>query len=382
MSLENKRSTKSLLFPLLFGSILGFISLYYFYNNINLELNLEELALGAENSTSLEFVNNVQVHCHDFDDIHHCLEGYKNSRPEEDVVLWLGNSQLHSINQIKSKDVTAPHLLHSYSVDDKKYVLTLSQPNANLQEHYLLFEYLQDKLKIETLILPIVFDDMRETGIRPSLLDGLNNSNVIERLSETLVGKDIYLSSGNSNFSGNDITALDGTFQAYAEELLNNKLKDKWVIWNSRELIRGHLFANMYFFRNWLLGISPSSIRKIIPGRYKVNMDALAAVLNSAKKQKINVIMYIVPLRNDIKTPYNILEYSNFKKELTLLSSTLDINFLNLESLVPSNYWGTKNSTSLNKEQELDFMHFQADGHKLLAEMIYDELQNIWIKEK
>mgnify|MGYP006172140553 CR=1 FL=1 len=380
MNLNNKRSTISLVFPLLFGSIIGLTTLYYFYNNINPELNLEELALGSENSSSLEFVNNIQVHCYDLDDINECLNGYNNSRPEQEVVLWLGNSQLHTINQMKSKDVTAPHLLHRYSIDDSKYLLTLSQPNANLQEHYLLFEYLLEKLTIKTLILPVVFDDMRETGIRPSLLEGLKNKNVIERLSKTIVGKNIYLSAGNKDSSGNDITALDGTFQEYIEELLNNELKDKWEIWNSREQIRGQLFANMYFFRNWLLGINPSSIRKMIPGRYILNMEALTALLNSAKNQKVEVILYIVPLRNDTKAPYNIHEYNNFKKELNLLSSSLGIKFLNLENLIPSTYWGTKTTTSFNEQQELDFMHFQADGHKLLADIIYKELQNIWVK--
>jgi hypothetical protein len=221
---------------------------------------------------------------------------------------------------------------------------------------------------------------MRETGIRPSLLEGLKNKNTIERLSETIVGKNIYLSAGNKDSSGNDITALDGTFQEYIEELLNNELKDKWEIWNSREQIRGQLFANMYYFRNWLLGISPSSIRKMIPGRYILNMEALIALLNSAKKQKVEVILYIVPLRNDTKAPYNIHEYNNFKKELNLLSSSLGIKFLNLENLIPSTYWGTKTPTSFNEQQELDFMHFQADGHKLLADIIYKELQNIWVK--
>ena len=53
-----------------------------------------------------------------------------------------------------------------------------------------------------------------------------------------------------------------------------------------------------------------------------------------------------------------------------------DIKVLDLESIVPSYFWGSKDSTSLDKEQELDFMHFQGGGHKLLADSIYLELKN------
>ena len=379
MNFNNKKSTSSVLIPLLLGLIIGLIVLYYFSNKINPNLNFEELALGSENSSSIELVNNIQVHCYDHNDINKCLDGYFNSRSEEDIILWLGNSQLHTINQMKPKDYTAPHILHTYGTVDSKYVLTFSQPNANLQEHYLFFEYLLEKLPIKTLILPVVFDDMRETGIRSSLFESFNNKNVINRLNSTEVGKNIYAINGDKDSSGNDIEALKGSIQEKIEVLLNNKLKDHWVIWSSREQIRGQLFANMYFFRNWLLGISPSSVRKMIPGRYILNLEAFEAILNSAKRQKVNVIVYIVPLRNDIKAPYKIEEYDNFKEDIKVISNNLGINFLNLENLIPASFWGTKKSSSFNEMEELDFMHFQSAGHNLLADAIYKELKNLWI---
>ena len=220
---------------------------------------------------------------------------------------------------------------------------------------------------------------MRETGIRSSLLESFNNKNVINRLNSTEVGKNIYAINGDKDSSGNDIEALKGSIQEKIEVLLNNKLKDHWVIWSSREQIRGQLFANMYFFRNWLLGISPSSVRKMIPGRYILNLEAFEAILNSAKRQKVNVIVYIVPLRNDIKAPYKIEEYDNFKEDIKVISNNLGINFLNLENLIPASFWGTKKSSSFNEMEELDFMHFQSAGHNLLADAIYKELKNLWI---
>ena len=51
-----------------------------------------------------------------------------------------------------------------------------------------------------------------------------------------------------------------------------------------------------------------------------------------------------------------------------------NVHMVNLEGLVPGELWGTKDSTSLDASPELDFMHFQAAGHKLLASKLYEEM--------
>jgi hypothetical protein len=373
MKLIHSRSILSLFLPLLLGMIFGLLILYFFQNKSSIDTNFNEFALGPENTTSIEFVNNIQVHCYDFNNVNKCIDGYQNSRPNEPVILWLGNSQLHTINQMEKNDYTAPYILHKYSANDSKYLITFSQPNANLQEHLILFEYLFQKLPIKTLILPVVFDDMRETGIRKSLTKALENNNVIEALNESRVGQSISLIAKKNESSSNEYSGLDGTLQKKVELLINNELKNKWKIWEKRDHFRGQFFANIYFFRNWLLGITPTSVRKKIPGRYANNLEAFAAILKSAKKKQVKVILYIPPLRDDVAIPYEVEEYQAFKEDIEKISKLSDIKMMNFESLVPFNYWGTKDSTSLNKEQELDFMHFKAGGHKLLADAIYSE---------
>ena len=94
------------------------------------------------------------------------------------------------------------------------------------------------------------------------------------------------------------------------------------------------------------------------------------------------MILYIVPLRNDTKVPYDLEQYGKFKSEIKLISQRYKAKFGNFESLVPANLWGGKNPTTLGNEQELDFMHFQAGGHKLLADALYEELKNNWKDSK
>ena len=102
-------------------------------------------------------------------DLDECLKGYAMQARGMPVVLWLGNSQLHAINHYRQGEETAAPDLHRRFRDWGIYFLALSQPNANLQEHHLLLAHLLDQLRVDTLVLPVVFDDMREDGIRASL---------------------------------------------------------------------------------------------------------------------------------------------------------------------------------------------------------------------
>ena len=359
------------------GTLLGISILYYFSSTVSEDVKLEELALGDETSVSFASVDGVQVHCEHLNDAFKCLEGYKNNQAKE-VVIWLGNSQLHSINQMKKNDASAASTLHQKLKDNSKYVITFSQPNAGLQEHYVLFEYLNEQLPISTLILPIVFDDMRETGIRHGLKAALKDAGVAERLIKTKVGKVLMESHSEQDSAGNDMSALEDTVQEKSEKYLNSSLNSFWSIWENRSKLRGELLVSVYKFRNWVFGINPSSTRKVIPGRYAMNRQALKAVLSTAQKNHVKVLLYIVPIRQDVKIPYELSQYNSFKKEVARIAEQFDTRFVNLETLVPAEYWGTKVSTTVGGGQELDFMHFQAEGHHLLSDALYKELNHLW----
>ena len=232
----------------------------------------------------------------------------------------------------------------------------------------------QKKMPVTTLILSVVFDDFRETGIRPTLIEAFNEKTVSFRLNKTEIGRRMMSNQGDHDAADNDLAALDDTFQEWSEKYLNAKLEKFWKIWEQRPTFRGNFLGNLYLFRNWVFGITPSSSRRMMPGRYIMNMDALKATVKSANEQGIKVILYIVPLRNDTKVPYDLEQYGKFKSEIKLISQRYKAKFVNFESLVPANLWGAKNPTTLGNEQELDFMHFQAGGHELLAQALYEEL--------
>lgn len=149
--------------------LIGGISLLYLFIPNNDPIQFENLALGKETVPVYHLVDGKKIHCNDMSNSRECIIAYKEQGLDQSVILWLGNSQVHAINQPKLNDETAATELHRKFQLNNNYFLTYSIPNANLQEHYILFAHSITNLPITTLVLPIVFDDMREDGIRTGL---------------------------------------------------------------------------------------------------------------------------------------------------------------------------------------------------------------------
>ena len=175
--------------------------------------------------------------------------------------------------------------------------------------------------------------------------------------------------------------AKDQTIQDQSEKYLNDKLASYSEVWANRPNLRGELFVSLYKFRNYILGINASSKRRVIRGSYVMNLEAMKAIIESARKANIEVLTYIAPLRNDVPIPYDNNEYAVFKQEVAAITRDAGGTLVNLEELVPNQNWGTKASTGLAGGAEVDFMHFQSEGHERLANAIDESLQTIWFNK-
>ena len=354
------------------GIIVGFVLLYLISSSTKTKFKFDDLALGEDTISQFGKVENLHVHCKDESDLDLCLNSYFNHGQNNNVTLWLGNSQLHSINQFKKGQETATIKLHKLAKKFDEYLLSISQPNANLQEHFLITAHLIKKIPVKHLILPIVFDDMREDGIRFSLNYLLRDKTTINLINKYKTGGNLLLEDKNKNKTKSK-SLLDKS-----ESYLNKKLGGIWSLWSERPDFRGNFFNFLYRLRNFVFQIDPSTTRKILPGPYLKNFQALDSIIKISKDNKIKLIIYNVPIRNDFKIPYDIKDYNNFKKSLNTIAIQNSIRFLNLENIVPNHLWGVKDPTSISKDNEIDFMHFQEPGHKILSETLYSEMTNYW----
>ena len=58
-----------------------------------------------------------------------------------------------------------------------------------MQEHYILYEYINNLINIDILVLPIVFDDLRETNLRRGSVEILDFEIIKEKITKTEIGK-------------------------------------------------------------------------------------------------------------------------------------------------------------------------------------------------
>ena len=350
------------------GAILSAVILQYGFAG---ERKFDEAALGdltvgyearLENGKSIHTVKQRPEEIADMLSVAH------NGRPN---VFVLGNSQTHSINQIKEGDRNYPEILSSNHPEVN--VLTHSIPNANLQEFLTLYAWWKEQIPIQQLLVPVFMDDLREEGLRADFIPAILASDFQllpcrdDLLSAKINGQilALRLPQQTSDASASESKA---TPQDRVEAALNDWISARSEVWQDRPNARGDFFLQLYQWRNKIFGIDATTKRKIIPTRYSENLSALECLLQVAQAAGTQVVLYIPPIRNDVEVPYDLDEYSRFKAQVESLGlSFSNVQFLNLEDVVPGALWGMKASTTSSGEPELDFMHFQGKGHEILA---------------
>ena len=331
---------------LLFGFFLA-VLLVIFYNSR--KIDAENLALGNQNISAIESWQGRAFTGYSPPTIKKLITGiseHSTDKEKNTYWLWLGNSQLHTINQRQPEDHLAPYWLRkALPCSGCPVPLGVSVPNANLQEFLLLDRYVQQHVKIKGLIVELPFIGLREEGIR-SELAAFVDSALEKDLSNTSSGRSVVETIRNSSEkdapSGDKkATVAEEDFQKRMERQLESAMGSLFPVWEARGLLKAYFLIDVYYAKNWLLGIKPTTVRKMIDSRYERNMNALRDMLKMTQKEHQAVLVYIAPIRQDLAMPYETDRYQQWKTEVEKLSAQYGAKYLNLEKAVPAAYWGT-----------------------------------------
>ena len=353
-------------FGLLLISFISSIVLIYLIQTLN-NTDFKNPDLGNEN----QYVFDEKFLCEEFDKINNCLNFLKSSEFNKKIV-WLGNSQLMVINNPDKGEFTASTLAFNRWGKKDITIITFAMPNASLKEHYILFEYFVNKVKIDIFIISIVFDDTRENRIRSQLIEAVKDKNVNKQLIRSQIGKSIINSSYLSENKEKKVS-----LQTKAEGWINKNIQMccKWI--SIRESTQSLISIHLYKFRNYVFNIKPTTKRKMVLGYYEQNLKSLERLLKRSNELQIEVLLYISPLRQDISIPYDLNEYNRFKNNIEELALNYEAHYTNLENIVDGSLWGLKRSTTLKNVDEIDFMHFKYEGHEILENKISEKLKEI-----
>ena len=358
----------SLILNFLLPLFIGIIFLYGYREHIRPST---DIGLGEGTSSYTPFFENYPIHLQNPVYADSMKAGWIQ-RGKKDITLWIGNSQLHGVNQYMPGKINCIAYLFNRLKPQNREVLGVSFPNANIQEFLVSAIYFSKLIPAKRILMPIFYDDMREDGIRDLLKtraieDSISKDSTYFLQLENIMN--LYKhSETNLDPAPDDFSGIKETTQDISERYLNGLFEKKWSLWKSRPDIRGNFYNDLYNARNALLGINASSVRKMIPGRYTENYNALLAIIKYCRDAEIDLLLYIPPIRHDVPLPYDLKGYGIFKKDIEQLCISNNIRFMNLENLVPGRYWGMASKTSI------DFMHFQDTGHHLIADTMFETL--------
>ena len=267
-------------------------------------------------------------------------------------ILFLGNSQMGAINNFKSGDLSYISFL-SKNLKSKKSTISIKGlwlPNANIKEFEMIHQTL-DKCDINTklIMIPVFLDDTRINDIR----DELDNYPYL------ICQKEKSINSVNSPNLSNI-------------EKLNNNIKKRFKVFEDLDGLNEKFRIDIYKIRNYFFNIKPTTIRNIRKTSYEDNINSLSNIIKVRGNKKLKTLVYIPPLLNSNNggpIPYKKIDYINFKKQISKICKPQNCIYLNLENEVPTNLWGLKMSTNFKtQKEELDFMHFTGQGHKIFAD--------------
>ena len=349
---------------IIFVSIFLSLILFNLFFNIK-DSQIEKLKINKEVEFKAEIINNKRIICSGKSDFDQCVNINKKNN-----VLLLGNSQLNGIINKKNDDFLTSYYLFNKLKNRNQNLITFALANGSLSEFLILTEYITNKIKLEKIIISLVYDDLREGSIRKDISDFFDQQNFKDQFASTKHKKKILEKTTNKK---NVIKKFENkdTPQKIVEKKFNEffnyccNLNEKKLLGSNR------IYHNLYLLRNYVFNINPSTERKLIPAFYEDNINSLREIIKFSKKNNIALYLYIAPIRNDIKIPYNKDQYKNFIKFIKKLSESNNLPFKNFEKEIPNHMWGTKPGTSLNRDVEVDFMHFQGTGHKIFSSSIF-----------
>ena len=336
-------------------------------------IDLENLAKGEQNTSRVELHKGIAYTAYTVKDIGALMANRVRIDQGCKHLLWLGNSQLHYINQYHDGDHLAPYWMRqSWKVSDCLEPLGCSLPNANIQEFLILSRYAADRIPLNLLIVELVFDDLREDSLRGDFSEILTAESIAEIRNSSKTAEVILNRFLASYESGGGKNVLAGTIQQPVERWLNDRISASWKLWAVRPQIEGNFLLALYNLRNWIFCIKPTTVRRMIHGRYELNMIALHDLLDDFNRRKIPVLLYIAPIRQDKSIPYDPAAYARWKNDVATMADAYGLHSLvNLETLVPGNNWGSYTG------DDIDFMHFQGVGHRLVANALLPHVQKM-----
>ena len=319
----------------------------------------DEIALGAATATTAHF-RGVPISAHRVSSF---AAVYPPGSDRKEA-LWIGNSQLFSMTTAADGESHPANEIASTRLGFPVYALAL--PNANPTEQLCVVAWALSRRAPSILVVPVMFSDLREEGLRDDLSD-LLTSEAAALLNERPIGKGIVADLRQRHSDTTSVTLTARTTADKSEAILTSALSSRWELWRRRGDVSARSLEDLRHLRNYAFGIKRESKRKLVPATLARHMAALEEIFSLAHERGAHVFVYVTPVRHDVEPPYVMHQYEAWKSDLKTLVEAHGEMYEDLDTLLPGEDFA-------KKAGDLDFKHFNANGHAILGARVADRL--------
>ncbi len=322
------------------------------------------------------------------------LAGYWGSRPEATRILFVGNSQMHTVSLAKGEakptgsEKTYVDQVADRLAADSSNTLTYRLSSSGMSYPEVLWDlmYMMEKPELhpDAVVLQLNYQAFWTGGIRDSILGLLDDEAFRQRIEAAANANQAYSGEfqdalrryGERNSTRNAVNAANNgvatTFSAattpgYVIETVARKELDHDAAFRSRADSKEDIIQFLYRCRLYFLRLKPSTARSVTGARLVAARAAVEDIVKLAHQEKVPLFLFsapVNPLVSLYRTPEDKASYQEFIHKVAVENGGPLYDF---EDTISADHWG-------NLLNGPDPLHMGRAAHALLAQEMYAKI--------
>jgi hypothetical protein len=322
------------------------------------------------------------------------LAGFWGARPEARRVLFVGNSQMHTVSLAKGE--AKPVGLEKTYVDqiadrlsaDSSQTLTYRLSSSGMSYPEVLWDlmYMMGKPELhpDAIVLQLNYQAFWTGGIRDSILGLLDDDAFRQRIEVAASANETYSAefqealrrygerkstrnAANAANSGVATTFSAATTPGYAIETVARVGLDHDTAFRGRAGSKDDIVEFLYRCRLYFLRLKPSTARSVTGARLFAARAAVEDIVKLAHQERVQLFLFsapVNPLVSLYRTPEDKASYQEF---ITKIAAENGGPLYDFEDTIGADHWG-------NLLNGPDPLHLGRTAHALMAQEMYAKI--------
>jgi hypothetical protein len=322
------------------------------------------------------------------------LSNYWGARPEATRILFVGNSQMHTVSLAEGEarpmgpEKTYVDLIADRLVQHSTNTLTYRLSSSGMSYPEVLWDlmYMMNRpdLKPDAIVMQLNYQAFWTGGIRDSILALLDDAEFHARIVDAAQANKPYSAAFQDalhryNGRKNSHNAVSGsgngptsTFSAsatpgYAIETVTREGLDYDPGFRKRALAKDDMVNFLYRCRLYFLRLKPSTARSVTGGRLVAAHAAVIDIVQLCHAEKVQLFLFsapVNPLVSLYRTPEDHAGYRDFIQQVAVENGGPLYDF---EDAIGASHWG-------NLLNGPDPLHMGREAHVQMAHEMYEKI--------